>query len=184
MKTLIFSVFLFISVLSLHAQDVVILNDGTELKVKVTRISESSVSYKQLDNPGGPDYTIDKSRVILIQYKNGRTESFVTKSNPIQEDNSPAVSTDIYSPSIDIDDYPGDELVLAGRNMITGVVIVLVGTLVGSVLILAAVTVEMILAGSVITILANVFGLVASIGGMSNLIKAGKFLNKIHLQMQ
>ena len=53
--------------------DNIILQDGKELKVKVTEVSASVVKYKMCDNPTGPTFTKNSSDIFMIKYPNGST---------------------------------------------------------------------------------------------------------------
>ncbi len=64
------------------SQEKLVLNDSTKLEVNVTEVGESYVKYKLVNNPNGPLYTIDKTDLVRITYKNGLTDVFV-KTNPI-----------------------------------------------------------------------------------------------------
>lgn len=56
------------------AQDIIIKNDKSEIKSKVTEITETSVKYKKWENLDGPVYSISKSQVFMIIYQNGNRE--------------------------------------------------------------------------------------------------------------
>lgn len=60
----------------LAAQDVIELNDGEEIRGRVTEIGVSTITYKKLSNPDGPLYEVEKERVELIRYENGTEETF------------------------------------------------------------------------------------------------------------
>lgn len=68
-------VFLSISVCAVAlGQDVIIKNDKTEIKAKVTEITENAIKYKDWSNLDGPVYNINKSQVFMIVYANGKRE--------------------------------------------------------------------------------------------------------------
>ncbi len=46
------------------------------MQVKVTAVSEDKLSYRRWDNPDGPEYTIDKSQVFYVKYRNGTKDVF------------------------------------------------------------------------------------------------------------
>lgn len=56
------------------AQDIIIKIDKSEIKSKVTEISETTIKYKKWDNLEGPIYSISKTEVFLIAYANGQRE--------------------------------------------------------------------------------------------------------------
>jgi hypothetical protein len=79
MKQELKKISLFILSFSLYAnfvkaQDVIFKNDKTELKAKVSEITETGIKYKKWDNLDGPVYTISKSEVFMILYSNGQKE--------------------------------------------------------------------------------------------------------------
>ena len=69
MKILFF--ILFLTGISLYAQDVITLRNGDEIKAKVTEISSSEIKYKRFDNLDGPTIVVSKSEVFAINYENG-----------------------------------------------------------------------------------------------------------------
>lgn len=78
-KPLIFTMFFFsfISV-KLKAQDVLLLNNGTEVQVKVIEIGENSITYIKFENINGPTYSFLTKEVFMVIYKNGKRETFST----------------------------------------------------------------------------------------------------------
>lgn len=65
-----------------YAQDKMILRNGNELTVKVIEVDTDIIKYKKYDNLNGPIYSIDKSKVFMITYKNGTKDVF--KKQPSQ----------------------------------------------------------------------------------------------------
>jgi hypothetical protein len=59
---------------TVHAQDVITLKNGNEIKAKVTEISSSEIKYKRFDNLEGPTVVVPKSDVFAINYENGTRE--------------------------------------------------------------------------------------------------------------
>lgn len=62
--------------LACQAQDTIVKVDKTRIESKIVEITDDVVRYKRFDFQDGPLYTIRKSEVFMIVYKNGRTESF------------------------------------------------------------------------------------------------------------
>lgn len=58
------------------AQDQLFKKDNSKLDVKVLEVTPTEVKYKLTANPDGPLYTVLKSEVALIIYKNGEHEAF------------------------------------------------------------------------------------------------------------
>ena len=81
-KTIFILYLLFISLVNMSAQDVIICRNGDEMISKVLKISSSEVEYKKWSNQDGPTYTISKSEVFMIKYKNGEKDVF--KETPAQ----------------------------------------------------------------------------------------------------
>lgn len=74
-KKIIVIIITFFSLSSVaKAQDVIVRNDKSEIKVKVTELSDLTIKYKKWDNQDGPLYNIAKSDVFMIIYANGQRE--------------------------------------------------------------------------------------------------------------
>ncbi|MBS1780154.1 MAG: hypothetical protein JST70_12555 [Bacteroidetes bacterium] len=58
------------------AQDILTTRDGTELRVKVTEVSDDNVKYKSWDNQDGPIYTMERNGILFIKYENGTKDVF------------------------------------------------------------------------------------------------------------
>lgn len=57
-------------------QDRILKNDGETITAKVVAVNPQTIIYKAIDNPDGPEYTINRSEVKQIRYKNGKVEKF------------------------------------------------------------------------------------------------------------
>jgi len=66
-----------------NAQDVITLKNGTDIKAVIQDIGNIEVKYKKFDNLNGPNYTLEKSEILMIRYENGTKDIFSeeTKSN-------------------------------------------------------------------------------------------------------
>ncbi|TCC98393.1 outer membrane beta-barrel protein [Pedobacter hiemivivus] len=62
--------------INLKAQDVIVKTNKEEVKAKVLDVEESVIKYKKIDFQDGPTYSIKKSDVFMIIYKNGKRETF------------------------------------------------------------------------------------------------------------
>jgi hypothetical protein len=60
--------------------DNIILKDGTEISGIVKEISQTELRYKKCSNLDGPTFTINKSKVLMIQYRNG-TKDIITNES-------------------------------------------------------------------------------------------------------
>lgn len=69
---------LFVSFLSqiVLAQDVIVKRDGSTILSKVLEVNTDDVKYKKFSNLNGPTYTIKKSELFSINYKNGEKDMF------------------------------------------------------------------------------------------------------------
>ncbi|HIP34089.1 MAG TPA: hypothetical protein EYG89_05135 [Bacteroidia bacterium] len=65
----------------LFSQDIIELNNGDDIQVKVTEISNKDVKYKKFNNIEGPTYTISKSKILMIRYENGEKEIISKTTN-------------------------------------------------------------------------------------------------------
>lgn len=70
-KTLLISI-LATLVICLHAQDVIILNNGEKIEAKITEVSETEVRYKKWTNLSGPIWVKKMSEIERIKYQKDR----------------------------------------------------------------------------------------------------------------
>jgi len=73
-KTLLICSLLAATCFTLHAQDVIIKENGEEIKAKVTEVGATEIKYKKFGNESGPTYTVSKSELFMIKYENGTKE--------------------------------------------------------------------------------------------------------------
>jgi hypothetical protein len=64
---------------SAFAQDLLILNSGKELKVKIIEEGTDVIKYREFDNPSGPLYSVTKANVASIKYEKGSKVTQDTK---------------------------------------------------------------------------------------------------------
>ncbi len=77
MKTIrIITLFFLAGILTTHAQDRITLKSGEEIRGRVEEVTTDLIKYKKEDNLNGPMYSIEKSRVFMIDYANGSREVF------------------------------------------------------------------------------------------------------------
>ncbi|MBL4624441.1 MAG: hypothetical protein JKY42_04810 [Flavobacteriales bacterium] len=79
-KFLISIVFTLISLVSFCQNDVIFLQDGTEIEAKVKEVGVDQIGYQKTSNPGGPIYYTDISDVFMIKYANGEKDIFNEKA--------------------------------------------------------------------------------------------------------
>ena len=80
----LFVMLLFLCSAVANAQDVIVKRDGSTILSKVLEVGEEDVKYKKSDNLDGPIYTIKKTELQAINYKNGAKDTF---SEPVRENN-------------------------------------------------------------------------------------------------
>jgi len=73
--------FLLSTVSVLYAQDVIVKQNGDEIKAKVTEVGITDIKYKKFENESGPVYVIAKADVFMIKYENGTAE-VIKKTQP------------------------------------------------------------------------------------------------------
>ena len=75
-----FFLFSFLSTV-LFAQDVIVLNDGTELKSIVKEVNSDNIKYLKFNSKDGPIYTKNISEIFMIKYQNGGKDVFNNNYN-------------------------------------------------------------------------------------------------------
>jgi len=91
LSLLILSLFLFIP-FELFAQDVIILKNGDEIQSVVSEIGLDAIKYKRFDNPEGPVYTLEKSKIFMIKYANGTKDVFGSQEAPVVQVPEPKIN--------------------------------------------------------------------------------------------
>lgn len=81
----LFIILLFTISFTTKAQDIIVKNDKSETKAKVTEITEHTIKYKKWDNLNGPLYNISKEDVFMIIYENGQREILKKDTKKINE---------------------------------------------------------------------------------------------------
>lgn len=77
MKNKLLQIFIFtLMSFTIYAQDIIYKNDKTQIKSKIIEVEENVVKYKKFEFLDGPTYTIKKSDIFMIAYKNGEKELF------------------------------------------------------------------------------------------------------------
>lgn len=76
------------------AQDVLVKKDGSTILVKVLKVTETEVEYKDFNNQDGPTRVISITNLLSINYQNGQKESF---SVPSSTHKSPVQTPDIVT---------------------------------------------------------------------------------------
>lgn len=63
-----------------NAQDIITLKDGSDMQVLVQEVGEFDIKFKKFDNPNGPNYTLKKSEIFMVRYKNGSKDVFANNT--------------------------------------------------------------------------------------------------------
>ncbi len=79
MNKILLILFLFVCSNGL-AQDVIVKKDGSTILSKVLEVNTSEIKYKKYSNLDGPTYTILKTELLSINYKNGESEKFTSEA--------------------------------------------------------------------------------------------------------
>lgn len=64
---------------SAHAQDLIILKSGKELKANIIEESTDIIRYREYENPTGPLYSVTKDKVASVKYKKGSKDTQESK---------------------------------------------------------------------------------------------------------
>ncbi len=76
MKRILTVLMLVFGLMSLSAQDVIVLRNADEIQAKVLQVGIDDIIYKKWDNQDGPSYQIAKKDVFYIVYANGNKDVF------------------------------------------------------------------------------------------------------------
>jgi len=120
------------------AQDVIIKTDSTKINAKVLEVNIENIRYKNFDYMDGPIYTILKSDVDSIHYKNGQTDIFTQEkaiSSTLTDKNITLTNTEnipfamkTHNPDLYIKYMNGDRMRKNGYGLIfTGVFSTMLG---------------------------------------------------------
>ena len=118
LKIITVTIFLFSS--NVYAQDSVIKRDGTEMKVKITDISDTELKYKKQGL--SVSFSLDINEVLLVTFENGERMTFEnvkSKSN----DSSKLITAGTRIPLVMTESISSDRK--GGRKVNTGEVITL-----------------------------------------------------------
>ncbi len=118
LKIISVTIFLFSS--NVYAQDSVIKRDGTEMKVKITDISDTELKYKKQGL--SVSFSLDINEVLLVTFENGERmtfENIKSKSN----DSSKLITAGTRIPLVMTESISSDRK--GGRKVNTGEVITL-----------------------------------------------------------
>jgi hypothetical protein len=75
-KTVLFIALIFVCSNFSYSQDMITKKTGEDITAKVLEVTTSEIKYKKFDNLDGPTFSILKSEVLIIRYKNGTKDVF------------------------------------------------------------------------------------------------------------
>lgn len=81
MKKYILIIFMVLMVGMAMAQDVIVKKDGSTILSKVEEINGTEIKYRKWTNLEGPIYSINRSEVLSINYRNGEIEKIFDESS-------------------------------------------------------------------------------------------------------
>lgn len=91
------TIILFISAaFFVKAQDIIILKNGDEISSKITEVNVSDIKYKKVDNLEGPTYSVLKSDIFMIKYKNGSKDIFNQPKENSNENAQPKSTDNMF----------------------------------------------------------------------------------------
>lgn len=67
---------LLLSISFSFAQDIITKKSGEDIQSKIMEVTQTEIKYKLFDNQEGPLFTLLKSDVLMIRYKNGTKDVF------------------------------------------------------------------------------------------------------------
>jgi hypothetical protein len=84
--------------------DVIILQNGSEIRAKVLEVGVHDIRYKECDNPDGPIFTIVKRDVFMIRYPNG-SKTVINERHPTDSwESNTGLDIDRHVNTFDSDD--------------------------------------------------------------------------------
>jgi hypothetical protein len=89
MKATLICLFVMFAALTARSQDVITKTDRSEIKCKVTEVTDEFIKYKKFDMPDGPVYSIRRQEVWTIVYQNGEKEKY---TDPVNSPQNPTVA--------------------------------------------------------------------------------------------
>jgi hypothetical protein len=66
----------------LKAQELIVKTNGDSIRAKLLEVGISTISYKKSNMIDGPTFTVDRSEISFIMYKNGEIE-YINKTNSV-----------------------------------------------------------------------------------------------------
>lgn len=121
--------FIIVASATIKAQDVIVKTDNSTIICKVEEITTEVVKYHKWDNLEGPIYHLNISEIVVINFSNGTSETFTTKSQerPINTIEYPKEPKDENSNTVlnTVDFLQRDDLLRSARGYRIGGIICL-----------------------------------------------------------
>jgi len=100
-----------------RAQDIIVKINKTEIKAKVTEITETTIKYKKWENQDGPVYNIARSEVFMILYANGQREIIQKEAPAVSQPSNPSPTGGNLSSQLKQTASPGVDTTLNYQNI-------------------------------------------------------------------
>jgi len=91
MKRILFLLLIGLSTNLIYAHDIIVKQNGDEIKSKILEITSEAIKYKEFEFQDGPTRNINISDVFMVIYENGKREKFTNSesiSNNVGTSNS------------------------------------------------------------------------------------------------
>jgi len=79
----VFAIIAILITVNVNAQDNIFLKTGDEIQAKILEVGHDEIKYKKFDYQDGPTYTLKKSEIFMVKYKNGSKDIFESVVNGI-----------------------------------------------------------------------------------------------------
>lgn len=79
------------------AQDVIVKKDGSTILSKILEVNTFDIKYKKYSNLDGPTYTILKTELLSVNYKNGESEKFTLEAVGNMSKTTSSVSNEAFN---------------------------------------------------------------------------------------
>jgi len=95
MKQILFLLLIGLSSNLIFAQDIIVKQNGDEIKSKILEITIETIKYKEFKFQDGPTRNINISEVFMIIYENGEREKFTTTESQTLKEKTKNVAVSI-----------------------------------------------------------------------------------------
>ena len=115
----------FMTTLSLLAQDIIVTTDAQKIEAKILEVSKTEIKYKELDNLEGPTFVLETTEIHSIIYSNGKVvlynqvtqQTSAEQKTTAQEDTEPQVQTAATTTSnvAEANNYNAEIVLMSGQ---------------------------------------------------------------------